>query len=156
MTISQNKVVSIDYTLTNDAGEVLDSSKGRGPLEFIFGTGQIIPGLEEALSGKTKGDKFNVHIAPENAYGIRYDEMMQEVPKSNFPEGQELEVGMQFHAQSPQGPITIVIAKIEGDNVTIDGNHPLAGVALNFDVEVMNVAEMSEKDHSCGCGCGDH
>lgn len=160
MTIAQNKVVSIDYTLTNNAGEVLDSSQGRGPLEFIFGTGQIIPGLEEALLGKVKGDKFQVNISPEKAYGVRNDAMMQEIPRTQFPPEQNVEVGMEFHAQSPQGTIMVTIAKIEGDVITIDGNHPLAGVALNFDVEVVNVAEMTEKnsasDSSCGCGCNGH
>ncbi len=148
MKIEQNKAVSIHYTLKNDAGEVLDSSQGKDPLNYIHGVGFVIKGLEEALEGKCKGDKINTTVPPEKAYGQRDESRMRPVPKSQFGT-QEIKVGMQFKAQSPQGEQMVMITKVEKDTVTVDANHPLAGTTLQFDVEVMEVREPTkeEKDH---------
>ncbi|MFT4244375.1 MAG: FKBP-type peptidyl-prolyl cis-trans isomerase [Candidatus Woesearchaeota archaeon] len=148
--IEKNKVVSIHYTGTLEDGTIFDSSEGKEPLEFIFGIGQIIPGLEEGLEGLKVGDKKKVeNITPDKAYGPKLDEAMQEVPKSQLPEDLDVEVGMQLAAQGPQGPIPVVIAKVKEESVVVDFNHPLAGKTLTFEVEVtaLRDADVSELDH---------
>jgi len=157
MQVADNMAVSIHYTLTNDEGEVLDSSIGDDALVYLHGTGNIIPGLEDALQGKAVGDKFNVRIAAKDAYGEQSDEMIQVIPRAMFEGIDEIEVGMQFHADVSSGSGEVTIVKIEGDDITIDGNHPLAGMALTFDVEVVAVRpttkEEAEHGHIHGAGC---
>ncbi len=151
MEISKDKVVSINYTLTNNAGEVLDTSNGRGPLTYLHGARNIIPGLENALEGKNAGDNLNVSVPPGEAYGERMEGLSQVVPRAAFGEVSELQVGMQFQAQSEdQRTVIFTIVNIDGDNVTIDANHPLAGETLNFDVEVTHVREATEEEVSHG------
>jgi FKBP-type peptidyl-prolyl cis-trans isomerase SlyD len=158
MTISTNQVVSIHYTLTNDAGEILDSSTGNDPLAYIHGTGNIIPGLEAALTGRALGDKFKVSIAPEDGYGLRDNEMMQNVPKSAFQGVDEILPGMQFQAQSPQGMTLVTVVDVDGDEVILDGNHPMAGMTLHFEVEVADIrdATSEELEHGHVHGPGGH
>jgi FKBP-type peptidyl-prolyl cis-trans isomerase SlyD len=136
---------------------VLDSSIGDEPLVYLHGTGNIISGLEDALQGKVVGDKFNVRIAAKDAYGEQNAEMIQVIPRAMFEGIDELEVGMQFHADVSSGSGEVTIVKIEGDDITIDGNHPMAGMALTFDVEVMDVRpatkEETEHGHIHGAGC---
>ncbi|WP_300489387.1 peptidylprolyl isomerase [Methylobacter sp.] len=157
MQVADNMAVSIHYTLTNDEGEVLDSSIGDDALVYLHGTGNIIPGLEDALQGKAVGDKFNVRIAAKDAYGEQNDEMIQVIPRAMFEGIDEIDVGMQFHADVSSGSGEVTIVKIEGDDITIDGNHPLAGMALTFDVEVVDVRpatkEEAEHGHIHGAGC---
>ncbi|MCK5189367.1 MAG: peptidylprolyl isomerase [Methylococcales bacterium] len=160
MQITDKLAVSIHYTLTNGAGEQLDSSRGEEPMVYLHGFGQIIPGLENALTGKVVGDKFNVIIAPADAYGERRDDMLQVVPLSMFNDMEvegKVEVGMQFHADASHGVSVVTVSKIDGDEVTIDGNHPLAGEALTFDVEVMDIRPATEDElthkHIHGEGC---
>ena len=156
MQISDKMAVSIHYTLTNNAGEKLDSSIGAEPLVYLHGAGNIISGLEDVLREKTVGDKFCVTIEPENAYGEEQAEMIQVVSKSMF-EDMPLEVGMQFNAEVSNGPGVITVVNIDGDEVTVDGNHPLAGEALTFDVEVMTIRTATEEEmahgHIHGEGC---
>lgn len=158
MTISTNHVVSIHYTLTNDAGEILDSSTGNDPLAYIHGIGNIIPGLEAALTGRALGDKFKVSIAPEDGYGLRDNEMMQNVPKSAFQGVDEILPGMQFQAQSPQGMTLVTVVDVDGDEVILDGNHPMAGMTLHFEVEVADIrdATSEEMEHGHVHGPGGH
>jgi FKBP-type peptidyl-prolyl cis-trans isomerase SlyD len=158
MTISTNHVVSIHYTLTNDAGEILDSSTGNDPLAYIHGIGNIIPGLEAALTGRALGDKFKVSIAPEDGYGLRDNEMMQNVPKSAFQGVDEILPGMQFQAQSPQGMTLVTVVDVDGDEVILDGNHPMAGMTLHFEVEVADIrdATSEELEHGHVHGPGGH
>lgn len=150
--------MSINYTLTNDAGTVIDSSEGRGPLAFIQGIGTIIPGLEKALEGKSSGDQLNVSIVPEDGYGLRDDSLVQTVKRKVFDKDMELEAGMCFRTSGGNGPEVITISNIEGDQVTVDGNHPLAGESLNFDVEVVDVREASDEEveHGHVHGPGGH
>ncbi|NBV75963.1 MAG: peptidylprolyl isomerase [Methylococcaceae bacterium] len=156
MQITNNTAVSFHYTLTNNDGEVLDSSAGAEPLLYLHGAGNIIPGLEAALVGKVAGDKLNVAIAPEDAYGV-VDENMKQVVSIKMFEGMDVEVGMQFHADVTYGSGVITITEINGDDVTIDGNHPLAGEHLNFDVEIVDVrpatADEIAHGHIHGTGC---
>lgn len=156
MHITDKTAVSFHYTLTNQHGEQLDSSIGSEPLVYLHGAGNIINGLEAALLGKQAGDTLIVTIPPEDAYGVVDDNMVQVVAKSMF-EGMDIEVGMQFHADVSYGSGVITITAIDGDDITIDGNHPLAGEHLTFDVEVVDVrpatAEELAHGHIHGAGC---
>jgi FKBP-type peptidyl-prolyl cis-trans isomerase SlyD len=157
MQVADNMAVSIHYTLTNDEGEVLDSSIGEEVLVYLQGSGNIVPGLENALVGKVVGDKFTVRITPEDAYGELMDDMVQVLSREMFEGIDNIEVGMQFHADVSSGPGVVTVVNIEGDEITIDGNHPLAGVTLNFDVEVIDVRPATEEEathgHIHGAGC---
>lgn len=158
MNISDNCVASFHYTLTNGTGEVLDSSIGQEPLSYLHGAGNIIPGLEKALAGKTVGDKLKVSVNAAEAYGERDSSMVQELPNSMFSGVDKIEVGMEFHAETEHGLQVVTVTAVEGDTVTIDGNHPLAGVDLNFDVEITEVrnATSEELDHGHAHGAGGH
>ncbi|HET9032621.1 MAG TPA: peptidylprolyl isomerase [Dokdonella sp.] len=158
MQISERKVASFHYTLTNDAGDVLDSSEGREPLAYLHGAGNIVPGLESEMTGRSAGDKFKVDVTPENGYGTYIEELVQVVPRESFQGVDELAVGMQFQAQTAQGAIAVVVTAIEGDQVTVDGNHPLAGETLHFDVEIAEVRDASEEEtqHGHVHGVGGH
>ncbi|WP_017937271.1 FKBP-type peptidyl-prolyl cis-trans isomerase [Zestomonas thermotolerans] len=151
MQIAANKAVSIDYTLTNDAGEVIDSSAGGAPLVYLHGAGNIIIGLEKALTGKQPGDELDVTIEPEEAYGEYSAELVAVLDRSLFEGVDELEVGMQFHASAPNGGMQIVtIRDIDGDDITVDGNHPLAGQRLNFKVKVVAVRDANPEEIAHG------
>ncbi|MDD1627787.1 MAG: peptidylprolyl isomerase [Methylococcaceae bacterium] len=157
MQVADNMAVSIHYTLTNDDGEVLDTSIGDEALVYLHGGGNIISGLEKALHGKVAGDKFNVRIAPEDAYGELMEEMVQVISRDMFEGIDNIEVGMQFHADVSSGSGVVTVVNIEDDDITIDGNHPLAGLALTFDVEVIDVRAATEEEaahgHIHGAGC---
>ncbi|RYY76320.1 MAG: peptidylprolyl isomerase [Gammaproteobacteria bacterium] len=158
MNISPNSVASIHYTLTDGDGKVIDSSEGQEPLAYLHGAGNIIPGLEKALLGKTVGDKFTVSIPASEAYGVRDDSMVQQLPSNMFSGIDNIEVGMEFHAETEHGLQVVTVTNVEGDNVTIDGNHPLAGVDLTFDVEVADIraASAEELEHGHAHGAGGH
>ncbi len=146
MQITDNHVVSLTYILKDDNDNILDQSDD-GSFCYLHGAGNIIPGLEKALTGKQAGDEMSVSIAPEEGYGIRDDEKMQQVAREMFPPEQDIEAGMQFHAEGPEGQTVVVtVAAIDGDQVTIDGNHPLASVQLNFDVKIMNIRDASSEE----------
>jgi FKBP-type peptidyl-prolyl cis-trans isomerase SlyD len=149
MQISKDKVVSIDYTLTNSNGDILDSSKGRAPLAYLHGAQNIIPGLETALDGKSTNDTLKVTIPPEQGYGPRNEQMVQAVPRDRFPI-KDIKVGMQFQATGPQGQLPVMVVAVDDQNVTIDANHPLAGVALTFDVTVREVRDATAEELSHG------
>lgn len=158
MEIADRCVAYFHYTLTNTVGEVLDSSNGREPLPYLHGKGNIVSGLEKALAGKQAGDKLEVVVAPEDAYGPRVDSLVQVVPKSAFQGVPNLEPGMQFKAESNMGPVSVVVTEIDGENVTVDGNHPLAGETLHFKVEITDVrdATVEEVMHGHVHGAGGH
>lgn len=158
MQIAKDLVACIEYTLTDDAGTVIDSSVGGEPLAYLHGAGNIIPGLEDALEGKKVGDSFKVSIAPVDGYGEKNEGLMQVVPKEMFQGVDTIEVGMQFHAQTDHGMQVITVAAVDGSNITVDGNHPLAGQNLNFDVKVVEVraASAEELDHGHVHGAGGH
>ena len=150
MIVAHNKVVSIDYTLRDEQGTVLDSSEGNAPLAYIHGMGNIIPGLESKLEGKSVGDALKVSVAPADGYGVFDDTKVAQVPRAQFDDVENLEVGMQFRVNSPDGAMIVAVTKIEGDTVTVDGNHPLAGMALNFDVKIIDVRDASAEELSHG------
>jgi FKBP-type peptidyl-prolyl cis-trans isomerase SlyD len=149
--IGDNLVVSMHYKLTDDEGIVLDSSEGAEPLTYLHGAGNIIPGLEKALVGKVEGDTGQVKVEPEEGYGEVMSELIQIVEKAAFQGVESVEVGMSFEAQAADGSVQhIVVKSIEGEEVTIDANHPLAGVTLNFDIEIVSVREATEEEISHG------
>jgi len=157
MQIGRNTVVSIDYTLTNDAGEVLDSSRDAEPLAYIHGVGQIVPGLETALTGKGVGDAFQIRLPAGEAYGDRDPELVHTATRAQFG-GDDPEIGMQVSADGPDGAEVLTIVAIEGDEVTLDGNHPLAGLPLTFAITVVGVrpATKEELAHGHPHGAGGH
>lgn len=157
MKIGKEKVVSIHYTLKDNQGTTLDSSVGDQPLLYIHGIGNLIPGMEEGLEGKVKGDKVEIQVSPEKGYGVRDERMIQKMPRTAFGD-QKVEVGMQFHAGTKHGQQVVTVTKVEMDGITIDGNHALAGVDLNFSVEVLDVrnATSDELAHGHVHGPGGH
>ena len=150
MQIANNRVVSINYTLKNDAGSVIDSSEGGEPLVYLHGAQNIIPGLERALEGKCADDTITVSIEPADAYGEYNSALTQAVPRSMFDGVDTIEVGMEFQAETEHGIQVIRVAAVDGDDITIDGNHPLAGERLHFDVAVVDVREASEEELAHG------
>lgn len=150
MLIGQNSVVSIHYTLTNSAGEVLDSSAGGEPLTYLHGANNIIRGLEGELLGKAVGASFDVTVQPEDGYGPRLEQLIQQVPRQAFPEPDQIEAGMRFTAESDNGPMSVVVTAVSDDLVTVDANHPLAGEVLHFAVTVEDVRDASTEEISHG------
>lgn len=150
MEIAKNKVVGMDYTLTSNDGSVIDSSKNHGPLFFIFGLGHIIPGLETALLGKKKGDALKVSVQPKDGYGEREDELVQDVPRQQFDAPEGIQIGMQFEVQTEQGGLVVTVTKVTDSHITVDGNHPLAGETLNFDVSIVDVREATAEELAHG------
>ena len=146
MQITKHSVASIHYTLTDNEGTVLDSSAGRDPLHYIHGIGNLIPGMEDGLEGRTNGDKFNIKVNPEKGYGVKSDDLLQQVPRSAFGD-QKVELGMQF--QTNQGSV-VTVTKIGLDSITVDANHPLAGVELNFAVEVLEIRLATDEELAHG------
>ena len=158
--IEQNKVVSLNYTVKDDAGQVIDTSEGGEPLTYLHGHKNIIPGLEGALSGKAAGEEFDVTVQPEEAYGEYREEMVQVVPRSAFEGVESVEPGMVFTAQTQGGPLQLTVTGVEGEDITVDPNHPLAGKVLHFTGSVESVREASaeelEHGHVHGAGGHDH
>lgn len=156
MKVAKNQVVAINYVLKNDAGQVIDTSEGQEPLHYIQGSGQIIPGLESALEGKGKGDRIQVVIEPADAYGEVNQDLVQDVPRENFGEIKDIEVGMQFEVQTQAGPLVVVVDEVNDQTIRVNGNHPLAGIRLHFDVTVDSIraATKEELDHGHVHGTG--
>jgi FKBP-type peptidyl-prolyl cis-trans isomerase SlyD len=156
--IAKNRVVSFHYTLRDEQGNVLDASGTRGPLSYLHGKNNIIPGLEEALEGKAAGDKVEVTVPPEQGYGARSESLVQIVPRDRFTEGAEIMPGMQMRASGPQGARLVTVLRVERDFVTVDANHPLAGRTLHFSVEVADVRKATHEEiaHGHVHGAGGH
>jgi FKBP-type peptidyl-prolyl cis-trans isomerase SlyD len=150
MKITTNSVVSLDYTLKNNVGDVLDSSQGRTPLLYLHGVGALIPGLENEIDGMEKGQAKTVVVQPEHGYGHRSDELLHVVPKSGFTGDEEMQIGMQVQLETEQGPAIASIAKIEGEEITLDLNHPLAGEVLTFDISIADVREATADEIAHG------
>ncbi len=133
--------VKIHYTGTLEDGTEFDSSAGREPLEFALGGGQVIPGFDSAVDGMAIGDSKTVTIPPGEAYGERHDQLVQEVPKTALPEDMKPEVGVQLQSQSPDGQVmNLIVTEVAEETITVDGNHPLAGQALTFAIELVEIA----------------
>ncbi len=150
MEIKPDTVVSIDYTLTGDDGQVIDTSEGREPLVYLHGHGNIIPGLENAIEGKSAGDELAVSVQPEEGYGPYREELVQEVPRSAFDGQEKVEPGMSFRAESSAGPMTVTVREVGPETVKVDANHMLAGQVLNFQVEIKDVREATDEEKAEG------
>jgi len=158
MQVADKKIVLIHYTLSNVDGEVMDSSEGQEPLAYLHGTGSIVPGLEKELLGKQAGDKVNVEVTPEEGYGELNAELVQEVERAAFEGVDDIQVGMRFMAQTAWGEQPVIVTEMTEETVTVDGNHPLAGQTLKFDVELVEVRDASEEEleHGHAHGVGGH
>lgn len=169
MKIAKDSVVSIAYQVRTKDGVLVDEATAVAPLEYLHGAGNLIKGLEDALTDHQAGDKFDTEVASSNAYGDYNDNLVQEVPREVFVGVEDLEVGMRFLADTEHGPVPVEITAIDGDKITVDGNHMLAGQDLKFTVEVINVRAATEEElahghvhgahghhHHGGCGCGDN
>jgi FKBP-type peptidyl-prolyl cis-trans isomerase SlyD len=156
--ITKNSVVTIQYILTDSKNAVLDQSSPSEPLVYLHGSGSIIPGLEAALEGKSRGNQLQVTVPPEEAYGVRHEEMLQSMKKSEFPEGEEVELGMRFQVQTENGTMILTVIEVKENEIIVDANHPLAGLTLNFDVKVEDVREATENEitHGHAHGPDDH
>ncbi|MFC1840119.1 peptidylprolyl isomerase [Thermodesulfobacteriota bacterium] len=162
MDIKENVYVAFNYLLTFDSGEEVDKSPEGQPLGFITGAGQIIPGLEKEIMGMSVGDSVKISVEPENGYGSINPELFQEVKRDQFPPDLELKPGMTFQSQGPQGPMIINIKELKGeDMVVIDLNHPLAGKKLNFDIDIVEIRDLTPEETAAlssgcasGCDCG--
>ncbi|MGY0798840.1 FKBP-type peptidyl-prolyl cis-trans isomerase [Lysobacter sp. A286] len=150
MEIAERRVAAFHYTLTNDAGEVIDKSATDTPLAYLHGAGNIVPGLEKALLGKKSGDSLTADVAPEEAYGPRHEGLIQTVPRSAFEGVESVQPGMQFEARTEKGPLLVTVTKVEPEEVVVDGNHPLAGQQLHFAVDVVEVREATEEELNNG------
>ena len=157
MTISHQKVVLIDYTLKNAKGEVLDSSEGEEPLAYLHGENNIVPGLERELEGKKVGDTISTIVSPEDGYGVRNEELIGSIPREMFESDIDIKAGMSFQAETDQGVQVVSVTDVNDAEVTVDGNHPLAGEALHFDVTVRDIREATSEElehghvHSKSC-----
>lgn len=158
-TISQYKAVEIHYTLKDDAGEIVDTSKGEDPLPYIHGMDILVPGLEKELEGKKVGDNIKVSVSPEEGYGELRPELTQAIPRELFEVDGDIEVGMRFEAEAENGIELVTVIGVDDKTVTIDANHPLAGQTLHFDVDVVSIREATSEEiehghiHGEG-GCG--
>lgn len=151
MVIEDNLVVSMHYKLTDTDGNVLDSSEGSEPLNYLQGAGNIIPGLEKALAGKAQGDKLQVKVEPAEAYGEQNPQLVQVVDREAFQGVEAVDVGMAFEARGSDGQVQrIVVTGVDGDKVTVDANHPLAGQELHFDVQVMDIRAATDEEIAHG------
>lgn len=150
MEIADRRVATIHYTLTNDAGDVIDKSPEQAPLSYLHGAGNIVPGLEKALAGKQPGDTLKADLAPDEAYGPRHDGLVQTVPRTAFQGVDSVQPGMQFEARTERGPLLVTVTDVGEEQVTVDGNHPLAGQNLHFDVKVADVREATAEEQEQG------
>ena len=150
MEIADACVASFHYTLTDDSGTVLDKSPDAQPLQYLHGAGNIVPGLEKALTGRKVGDAFDVTVQPEEAYGPRNEQLIQSVPRDAFQGVDTIEPGMQFHAQGAGGPMLVTVVSADEAQVRIDGNHPLAGRTLHFAVRIDGVRDASADEQAAG------
>ena len=147
MTVKKDPVVEMHYTLTDDSGEIIDSSSGNEPMPFIQGHGNIIPGLESALDGMKVGDSCDVSVKPEDAYGVHHPEAIQDIPMESMKSVDNLEVGMELQSRDEQGNVFIVrVTEIKEETVTVDANHPLAGQTLHFNVSIESVRDATKDE----------
>lgn len=154
--IAENKVVTLNYTVKDEDGDIIDSSEGGDPLTYLHGANNIIPGLEAALIGKAAGEDFDVAVAPADAYGEYNEAMVQQVPMAAFEGVENVEPGMAFTAQTEGGPVQLIVTDVDGDLVTVDPNHPLAGKTLHFSGTIADVRDATEEELAHGHVHGPH
>ncbi len=146
MQVTKNKVVAIEYHLTDDDGEVIDSSRGQEPMLYLHGCGNIVAGLESELDGRSTGDQFKLSLTPEQGYGLRDDELFHTLAREDFEDAGDLEIGMQFELPEEEGGLLFTIAEINDNEILIDANHELAGMNLHFEVTVGEIRDASPEE----------
>lgn len=147
MDIRKNRVASFHYKLKNEQDQIISASPDESPLTYMHGTGAIIPGLESELEGKSEGDEFSVTVSPEEGYGQKNPDLVAVLKRDAFQGIDEIEPGMQFQAQDNNGNLQVItVTSVDGDSITVDRNHPLAGVTLNFDISIVMVSEAAEEE----------
>jgi FKBP-type peptidyl-prolyl cis-trans isomerase SlyD len=158
MEITKEKVVTVEYTLRDEANQVVDTSTGRAPLTYVHGMGGMIPGFEAALEGKRAKESLAFVVEPSQGYGERNESLLFPVPRDRFQDIEDLEVGMQIQAQTPHGVTIMTISRIDEQAVVLDGNHPMAGKSLFFEVQVLDVRDATREElehvhcgHEQGC-----
>ncbi|MEY2341785.1 peptidylprolyl isomerase [Acidithiobacillus sp. IBUN Pt1247-S3] len=156
MKIATDCVVTLDYTLIDEDGEILDSSEGDEPLVYLHGHGDIVPGLERALNGHQTGDRVEVDVSPEDGYGEWDEDLVDVVGKEDFDDPSELEIGAQFEVDTDEGVRIATVIEMEGNDITVDLNHPLAGMDLHFDVTVRDVRAATAEELEHGHVHGPH
>ncbi len=158
MIVEKNKVVSFHYTLRNVAGEEMESSRDKEPMSYLHGANNIVTGLEKAMEGRAAGDEFTVTVEPEEAYGVRNENNVQRVALKRLKGVGKLSPGQVLNLQTQQGPVQVTVLKVGRFNVDVDGNHPLAGEQLTFDVEITEIRDASEEEtkHGHAHGAGGH
>ncbi len=152
MKIGKDKAVTVNYTLRNEEGQVVDTSQGREPLSYIHGSGSLIKGFETALEGKSAKESVTFTVRPEDGYGEYRKDLLFKVPKERFQGMEGIEVGTPLRLQRPEGSMVVVVADVGDDYVVLDGNHPLAGATLTFDVEVLGVRDATAEELQESCG----
>lgn len=152
MDIANRRVGTIHFTLRDEQGREITSTYGHDPLVYLHGTGSIVSGLEQALEGRSPGDRFEVTIAPEQGFGPRHEALVQTVPRSALRASAEPVVGQKLQAQTARGPLEVVVTAIEGDAIAVDGNHPLAGRPFVAEVEVVDVRLATPDELQFGLG----
>lgn len=150
MKIAKDSVVTITYTLKDTEGNIKDTTEGKDPLTYIHGMGHLIPGVEKNLEGRISGDQISFVVSPDEAYGYRNEELIHDIPHDQFEDPHELDVGMEFEAQTEYGPIIVQIIDVNDDFVVVDGNHPLAGIDLEFSISILEVREATEEEKRTG------
>jgi len=150
VSIKKDSVVTFNYTLKDDGGEVIDSSAPGEPLAYLHGHGNLVPGLERELEGKSAGEQLSVKVTAADGYGERNKDLIQKIPRRSLKGINKITVGMRLHAQTQEGPRAVTVTAVTGDMVTIDGNHPLAGKNLNFDIELVEVRDATEEELAHG------
>ena len=158
MKIGKDSVVSIHYRLTNESGDIIDTSSGREPLEYVHGAGHVIPGMEKALEGREAGEEVSVVVKPEDGYGQRDESLVYRVPREQFQGIGDIQVGMSFQVNPGDGPVLATVAHVEEDDIILDGNHPLADMTLTFEVSIVKVRDATQEEleacqHGPGCEC---
>ena len=157
MKVANNMVVSLDFTLWDDQGEVIDTSEGGEPMAYLHGHLNLVPGLEKALEGKVVGDTFKITVPADEAFGPRDEDLVEVLDRSDFPDDLELEPGMQFEAEDEDGDSIVTITAVNGDEITVDSNPEFAGMDLTYEVKVVEIREATpeeiEHGHVHGEGC---
>ena len=139
MEIADRRIATFHFTMFDQDGRQLTTTRGQDPLVHMYGTGGIVAGLEKSLAGRQAGDKFEISVPPEQGFGMHHPELVQTLPRSMFNGARSPEVGERLLAQTARGPLDVVVTGVEGDTITVDGNHPLAGKTFKIDVEVVDV-----------------
>lgn len=152
MDIAHRRVATVHFTLTDEDGSRITTTRGHDPLVYMHGEGSIARGLEEALEGRKPGDRFEVTVPPEKGFGPRHPELVQTHPRSMIKDGAQPEVGARLDAQTAKGPLEVVVTAVEGDSVTVDGNHPLAGRSFRAELEVIDVRLATPDEIQFGLG----